>query len=202
MDVAGVGYEVEIPLSTACHLAVEGEDASLWIYTHVREDALRLFGFASRFDKRVFEALLSVSSVGPKSALGLLGPFTGAELCEALVAGDLRTLVSIPGVGMKTAERLVLELKIKAQKLLADGGEGRVGAVASQRTHAAETAHGYHRVMEDLRSALTNLGYKDKQVNELVAEYEERGRGGEALSIEVVLREALRKLSGRVLSTF
>lgn len=208
LDVSNVGYDVESPLSTLCQLPPVGEEASLWIFTHVREDAFRLFGFASAFDKKVFEALISVSSVGPKSALGLLGPLNGEELLEAILEGDLNTLVSVPGVGMKTAERLVLELKSKAQKLVAqlgDSSEGRIGATRASQAEPQDgkvpQALASRRVLEDLRSALSNLGYKDKQVNDVVREYEERGRQGETLVIEAVLREVLRKFSGRVVTT-
>lgn len=199
LDVRDVGYDVEIPLSTCCLLPSEGNEVKLWIHTHVREDSLRLFGFATKFDKMVFETLITVSSVGPKSALGLLGPLNGIELCDCILSGDTTTLVSIPGVGQKTAERIVLELKSKVQKLVSlnEGGAvstARAGAVREKNIASS----GQHKVIEDLRSALTNMGYKEKQVIEALRDVEERGRAGEELVIEVVLKDVLRKFSGRM----
>ena len=111
VDVNGVGYEVSVPLSNICILPLVGHESALFIHTHVREDSIRLFGFASLLDRKVFETLIGVTGVGPKLALQLLGPLSGQDLCEAISAGRLAVLTSIPGVGAKTAERLVLELK-------------------------------------------------------------------------------------------
>jgi Holliday junction DNA helicase RuvA len=221
LDVGGVGYEVTVPASSFCALPREREAASLYIHTHVREDAIRLFGFASLFDRRMFELLLTVNSVGPKAAMSLLGPLDGEELCRAVTAGSLETLVRIPGVGLKTAERLVLELKVKCQQLLSrkdEYGAGTasmsgVGAMAASSAdvdlqpksaavmRVAASREGAARVLEDLRSALLNLGYREKQVAEVMKEYESRGRDGVAIVLEDALREILKQLSGRFLAT-
>ena len=218
IDAGGVGYELTVPASSICALPPEGAQASLYIHTHVREDAIRLFGFATLFDRKVFEALLSVSSVGPKLAVTLLGPVDGLELCHALVNSQIALLVSIPGVGAKTAERLILELKTKAQKLIAVqnlyGAEKRatlfpvpedsIPAGTTSTLRKADFAKldkklAQRRILEDLRSALGNLGYKDKQIAEVVSPYEARVQNGEDLTLEMALREALKKLSGHVL---
>jgi Holliday junction DNA helicase RuvA len=221
LDVSGVGYEVTVPASSFCVLPRQREAASLFIHTHVREDAIRLFGFASLFDRRMFEMLLTVNSVGPKAAMSLLGPLDGEELCRAITAGSLETLVRIPGVGLKTAERLVLELKAKCQQLLGRKEEYGAalastlesGAVSESAApselqpksaavmRSAATKEGAARVIEDLRSALLNLGYREKQVAEVMKEYESRSRDGAAIVLEEALREILKQLSGRLLAT-
>lgn len=239
LDVGGVGYEVQVPLSSLCALPAEGLPANLYVHTHVREDALRLFGFASLFDRKVFEALISVTGVGPKLALQLLGPLDGKELCTAIVEGRAPLLVSIPGVGAKTAERLILELKPKLQKLLAlcslyegalDGermlGRGErehspaashvapatlfpveggspgatsgKGAKANREALALEERLSARRVLEDIRSGLENIGYKEKQIDVALKDYETRLRRGEAVTLESALREVMRKFSGHL----
>ena len=114
--VGGVGYEIEVPASSLCSLPELNKEVSLYIITHVREDALRLFGFISYFDKLVFDALIQVSGIGPKAALALLGVVDGFELSDLIIQNQVVRLTSIPGIGAKTAERLVLELKTKLQK--------------------------------------------------------------------------------------
>jgi len=206
LDVSGVGYEVSVPASSLCRLPSTGHDVVLSVHTHVREDSLRLFGFSSRADRSVFEMLLSVSNVGPKLALALLGPFDGRELCRVIIEENLAALTSVPGVGARTAERLVVELRNKAQKQFAllDGDAetqaGR-GKSASQSTLSGLSKEMWTRnsVLEDLRSALQNLGYKDKQIADVVSPFEKRQSAGEEIVLEVALKESLRQLSGHLL---
>lgn len=115
--VGGVGYELECPASTLWTLPAEGHLAQLEVLTFVREDAIRLFGFASGLDKQVFETLIGVSSVGPKLALALLGPFSGRELIDILTFGETERLLSVPGVGQRKVEKLMVEIGPKLQKL-------------------------------------------------------------------------------------
>lgn len=115
--VGGVGYELECPASTLWTLPAEGGLAQLEVLTFVREDAIRLFGFASGLDKQVFETLVAVSSVGPKLALALLGPFSGRELIDILNFGETERLLSVPGVGQRKVEKLMVEIGPKLQKL-------------------------------------------------------------------------------------
>lgn len=206
LDVNGVGYEISVPASSLCQLPSVGGTAALSIYTHVREDSLRLFGFVSRAERSVFEMLLSVSNVGPKLALALLGPFEGRELCGVLLRENLAALTSVPGVGARTAERLVVELRSKAQKLVGtlDAGEvvtamkGQNGSNATLQTLQSDRWQ-MSSVVEDLRSALQNLGYKDKQIAEVVAPFEKRQSAGESIVLEVALKESLRLLSGHLI---
>jgi Holliday junction DNA helicase RuvA len=179
VDVAGVGYRVLIPVSTFYRLGSEGEPVRLLVHTHVREDALSLFGFASRGEQALFERLIEVAGVGPRLAVNILSGIEAGELADALRASDVARLTRIPGVGKKTAERLVLELKDKMPKLAAtpEAGEPATGGVK-----------------EDLASTLVNLGYSRAEA-EKGAERAVREDGGGPF--EDLLRRALRVLSGR-----
>jgi holliday junction DNA helicase RuvA len=148
VDVGGVGYDVQVPLSTFYHLPEPGAEVTLRIHTHVREDALSLFGFATALELRLFERLIGISGIGPKLALAVLSGIEPAELVRAVQAGDVGRLTLIPGVGKKTAERIGLELKDRlTQQLAAElGVDG--GASTGEIT-----------LRGDLVSALLNLGY-------------------------------------------
>ncbi len=179
MDVHGVGYRVQIPFSTYYDLPEEGGDTSLQIYTHVKEDAINLYGFRSLAEKRLFQLLISVSGVGPKLATGILSNIQVHELAQALSHGDLARLSAIPGIGKKTAERLVLELKEKARVSL----EGTPAAASGLSPAPPDAA-------EDVTSALVNLGYKEALVKKVLAELPI----GPTDSVEAVLKQALKKL--------
>ncbi|HEY7679673.1 MAG TPA: Holliday junction branch migration protein RuvA, partial [Terriglobia bacterium] len=150
LDVAGVGYEVFIPVSTFYELGGIGSDVSLHVYTHVREDTLALYGFRTDREKSLFEKFLSVSGVGPKMAIAILSGLEMDDLIPALRSGNLTLLTHIPGVGRKTAERLVLELREKLDDMALPGA-----AVAPQPAAASELTG----VDGDALSALVNLGY-------------------------------------------
>lgn len=142
IETGGIGYEVAISIPTFTALPAENEPVALFIYTHVREDALALFGFMSPMEKRLFEKLLSISGIGPKLALTVLSGLSSERLIAAIHGQDHATLTRIPGVGKKTAERIVLELKDKIEA---------VGASPSSSSASPLT--------EDVLSALVNLGY-------------------------------------------
>jgi Holliday junction DNA helicase RuvA len=179
VDVGGVGYRVTIPLSTFYRIGEPGSEVTLLTHTHVREDALALFGFLTSVEQVLFERLIAVSGVGPKLAVGVLSGIEAPELVLALRASDLARLTRIPGVGKKTAERLVVELKDKMPP---------PGAAAAPRP-ALETPG-----RDDLVSALVHLGYSRPEA--------ERGmeralKGGAPERFEDLLRLTLRHLSGR-----
>jgi len=178
LDVAGVGYRVLVPVSTFCRLGEVGADVSLRIHTHVREDALVLFGFLSALEQDLFERLISVVGVGPKLALNILSGIETDDLVGALRASDLARLVRIPGVGRKTAERLVMELKDKLPQ------------VASATQEAAAPSP----IKEDLISALANLGYSRAEAERGV---ERAIREQPDARFEDLLRRALQVVSGR-----
>jgi Holliday junction DNA helicase RuvA len=148
VDTAGVGYDVVIPISTFSALPDTGAEVALRIYTHVREDALTLFGFGTPEEKALFEKLISVNGIGPKLAITVLSGLATPVLIDAIRGGQVDQLVRIPGVGKKTAERMVLELKDKLEGL----GGGALPAVSS-RTEPALSA-----IEQDVLSALLNLG--------------------------------------------
>ena len=147
VDVNGVGYDVFVPLSTFYGLGDAGAEIALRIHTHVREDALLLFGFATLLEQELFERLIGVSGIGPKVALAVLSGIEPEELIRAIERGDLARLTAIPGVGKKTSERIVLELKDRLPR-------ARAAAVLAG---AAEPAA--PELRDDVLSALVNLGY-------------------------------------------
>jgi Holliday junction DNA helicase RuvA len=145
VDCGGVGYEAAISVATFTALPAEGAEARLHIYTHVREDQIALFGFAEPEEKRLFEKLLTITGIGPKLAITVLSGIDSSRLVMAIRAGDHATLTKIPGIGKKTAERVVLELKDKLDDMVATPMAG--GAVS----HGAAA--------DDVLSAMVNLGY-------------------------------------------
>ena len=175
----GVGYEIRISLST--YYRLEGRaDASLEIYTHVREDMLALYGFATADEKFAFEKLISISGIGPTLAQKILSGIDAPDLADAIARNDARKLSSIPGVGKKTAERICLELR---DKLVFAGG---------QRT-AAEAAPRPSSIDDDVVSALVNLGYKQAQAEAALANA--RKELGAEAELSALLKGALRQLT-------
>jgi Holliday junction DNA helicase RuvA len=148
VDVHGVGYEVTIPVSAYSSLPGKGAAVELHIHTHVREDTLALFGFVSASDKSLFEKLISVSGIGPKLAVTALGGLTTADLVAAIRSGSVEQLVRIPGVGKKTAERMVLELRDKLDLL----------GLPARASAAAAPGSAFNATEEDVISALMNFG--------------------------------------------
>lgn len=180
VDVNGVGYRVMIPFSTYYELPEEGE-VSLHIHTSVREDAIQLYGFRTRTEKSFFQLLISVSGIGPKLARDILSNIQPPQLAAALMQGDLHKLSAIPGIGKKTAERLVVELRDKAAKL--DTGSVVASDVVGRTLPEAT-------VLDDVTSALLNLGYKDVQVKKALAGID----AAVDSSVEDLLKQALKIL--------
>ena len=152
VDINGVGYEVTIPLSTFYDLSEEGSAVALRIHMHVREDALQLFGFRTEREKKLFLLLTSVSGIGPKLAITILSGMSADELIPAIRNNELARLVNIPGVGKKTAERLVLELKDKLSALSSPELE--------EQYRLAGGATSKNSITDDIVSALVNLGFQ------------------------------------------
>jgi Holliday junction DNA helicase RuvA len=177
LEVDGVGYDVNIPVSTFYQLPDPPGEAQLHIHTHVREEALALYGFLTTGEKRVFEKLIGVSGIGPRLATIILSGLEVAELVPAIRNNDLVKLTHIPGVGRKTAERIVLELRDK------------LAEVEGERAAAAPA--GFSIVQEDALSALLNLGYQRSAAERAVGRAAEQERGG---SFDAVLRRALQLL--------
>lgn len=175
IEVGGVGYQVQIPLSTFAGLGALQAEAALLIHTHVREDALALYGFLTAREKHCFELLISASGVGPSLALKILSGMGIEELVPAIRKGDLAQLVRIPGVGRKTAERIVVELRDKLVAI--DVPETGRPATRSQ-------------LESDVASALVNLGYDERAVEKAI----EKARGTGGADFEHLLRGALQIL--------
>jgi len=178
VDVGGVGYLVQVPLSTYAVLGELHTEVTLLIHTHVREDALSLYGFLSSREKHFFEMLLSASGVGPTLALKILSGMSVDELVPAIRGSDLARLIRIPGVGRKTAERMVVELRDKLDAV----------AIEAERPAASSPAG----IEADVVSALVNLGYEARAAESAVADAK---REAGAANFEKLLRASLQALS-------
>jgi Holliday junction DNA helicase RuvA len=181
VDVAGVGYDVAVPLSTFYGLGEPGAEVALRVHTHVREDALALYGFATALELDLFNRLISISGIGPKLALAVLSGIEPPDLVAAIERGDVARLTAIPGVGKKTSERIVLELRDRLPRAhpvtAAAGGDGGDGLV----------------VRDDLLSALMNLGYH-RPLAEKAVDAALKTVGREA-GFELTLKQALREVA-------
>ena len=180
VDVNGVGYDVAVPLSTFYDLGDAGADVSLRIHMHVREDALALYGFASALELDLFERLIGVSGIGPKLGLAVLSGIEPLDLIRAIEQADVARLTAIPGVGKKTSERIVLELKDRLPK-------AQVVAVAAGFMGEEPPA-----LRDDLLSALVNLGYHRPLAEKAVAAAIKTTPDG---GFERTLKQALRELA-------
>ena len=177
VDIGGVGYELAISVPTFSDLPAVGSEVSLHVYTHVREDLLALYGFLRLAEKRLFEKLIGVSGIGPKLAITILSGMAADEMVAAIRGGDVARLTRIPGIGKKTAERMVLELRDKLP-----------APMAGQQT-ASPALSG---VEEDVLSALLNLGYQRVAAEKAL---DQAAKNGETRSFEALFRESLGVLS-------
>jgi Holliday junction DNA helicase RuvA len=182
IDVDGIGYQVHVPLSTFYDLPQVGSTVSLHIHTHVREDALQLYGFRSPEEKVIFVRLISISGIGPRLAVNILSGISPAELVESLSQNNLARLISIPGVGRKTAERIMVELRDKVSSLVPSHD-----VTVPVKTAADEA------VIEDALSALLNLGYKKGVAQRAIENARQRLEG--EITLESLLKESLRALA-------
>ncbi len=173
VDVAGVGYEVDVPMSTFYNLPATGEKVSLITHFVVREDAQQLFGFLTQKERAAFRELIKISGVGPKLALSVLSGLSVDDLASAITLQDSGRLIKVPGIGKKTAERLLLELKGKLADALPQAGGGMVAA----------------SVANDALNALLALGYSDKEALPALKQLPE------GLSLEDSIRQALKLLA-------
>jgi len=175
VEAAGVGYDVTISVPTYSELPSEGADIALHIHTHVREDAIALFGFLRPDEKRLFEKLIQVSGIGPKLAITILSGMSAADMVTAIKSNDVGRLTRIPGIGKKTAERMVLELRDKLDALGAEPARPAASPVE-----------------EDVLSALVNLGYNRAAAERAIAA---AGKNGGPANFDALFREALGALS-------
>jgi Holliday junction DNA helicase RuvA len=177
VETAGVGYDVTISIPTFSDLPSAGAEVALHIHTHVREDTIALYGFLRSEEKQLFEKLIQVSGIGPKLAITILSGMPTSEMVTAIRSGDIARLTRIPGIGKKTAERMVLELRDKLEAF----GETPPPKLASP-------------VEEDVLSALTNLGYQRTSAERALAAAAGNGKSG---SFDILFRETLAALNSR-----
>jgi len=180
IETQGIGYQVFVSLSTFYDLPEATQGVRLHTYTHVREDLLQLFGFSTFLEKEIFQILIGVSGIGPKLALNILSGIAPAELIASLQSEDVARLTQIPGVGRKTAERLVFDLQEK------------IGKIAVQGETRKEERSKKDQVVDDVVSALVNLGYRKNQAESVV---EQVWRQRPDASLEEILKESLRALA-------
>lgn len=179
VEVQGVGYDVHVPLSTYYDVGEIGAEVSLRVYTHVREEALQLYGFLTMLEQQVFERLISTSGIGPKLAVAVLSGIEARDLIGSVQRGDVARLTHIPGVGKKTAERIVLELKDRLPQPTTPEGEPMPAPSPADK------------LREDLNSALLNLGYHRPAIERVV---ERSLASDEEQTFEVALKSVLREL--------
>jgi len=180
IDVGGVGYDVHVPLSTFYHLGDEGAEISLRVHTHVREDALQLYGFLTDLERQLFERLIGISGIGPKLAIVALSGMDTRDLVAAVQRADVARLTTIPGIGKKTAERIVLELKDRLAQVAVPPASGAAAAATSA-----------DQLRADLLSALLNLGYHRQQAEKAI---DSTVTSNPNASFEHAVRAALREL--------
>ena len=179
VETGGVGYDVQVPLSTFYVLGDAGVSVTLRIHTHVREEVIALYGFATALEQQLFERLISISGVGPKLALSVLSGSEPAELIRAVRGQDIARLTSIPGVGKKTAERISLELKDRLPAALQAAGQAQAGAAPGDQLH------------DDLLSALLNLGYQRAAAEKAI---EKTLGDSRDLAFDAALKDVLHRL--------
>ena len=185
IDVGGIGYEVTIPLSTFYELGEIGEAVELRIYTYVREDTLQLFGFKTLREKEIYLKLISVQGIGAKSGITMLSGMSADEIIVAIRTDNLAKLTSIPGVGKKTAERIVIELRDKLNDL-------KTGETVATMDQGTKPAEGVDEVYDDALSALVNLGY---QQNAAAKALKKAVNEGTEMSVQKLLRRSLQLLA-------
>jgi len=182
VDVNGVGYQIFISPKTLLNLPKEGNEIIFFTYTYLRDDSLRLYGFLNKEDKKMFENLLQISGIGPKVALAVHSVFNSNELKEAILNQDVDLIRTIPGVGKKTALRLILELR------------GKLELPELEKITRAEIPEKVLVIMKEAKQALRNLGFKPSEINESLEGFPTEGE--EEITVEKFIRYALKSLRG------
>ena len=195
LDVAGVGYGLELPLSVFCQLPELNKECSLWIFTRVREDSFKLYGFLKQEEKNCFSILLNINGVGPKVALAILSTLTPAYLRHAVEQKDSEALQNVPGIGKRTAEKILLELKTKVEALSFAGEEVSNNNYTSQSMFVEASPEKKSlplSIKKDLSSALENLGFKEKDIKPIL-KYLQEAYDGQSFS--EIIKLALAKIA-------
>ena len=184
VEAMGIGYEIIVPLTTFYELPEINQKVVLKIHTHIREDAMTLFGFLTQKEKDVFQLLITVTGIGPKLAINIISGTDFSDLVSSIAQGDLNRLIRIPGVGRKTAERIVFDLRDKKIICLSNEWEGDV----------SRDPENIRLIKEDALSALVNLGYKQQRIND-VLEQVLPDTDAESISLDVILKKSLKILA-------
>jgi Holliday junction DNA helicase RuvA len=196
LDVNGVGYGLDLPLSFVTQLTI-GATCQVWVHTRVREDTLHLYGFASKADRDLFELLIQINGVGPKVAMAILSTLTVLELVQIVDQNRVDLLTEVPGIGLRTAEKVMLELKAKLSKS-AHAALLRRSPGTPAAARAGATAHHTATCEEDLKSALTNLGFKDKEIAPILQVVLEESPAGQFADL---LRTSLQRLKSKTIQS-
>lgn len=189
MTASGVGYEVELPLPDFCQLHLEAK-AAVWTHLHVREDAQLLFGFIKHQERDVFRQLIRINGVGAKMALAMMSTMSAAELKQAVETDNEVALTKIPGIGKKTAQRLLIELKGKFDNI-----EGSLGLFEEQLDKPNSTISNEGVILAEVESALISLGYKDKEAQRAIKAARETDAGQNIVDTQSLLKLTLQQLS-------
>lgn len=193
---AVIGYQLFVPLNSSSLDIVPGKVLEFHVHTHVREDALDLYGFTSRMDRELFLTVLTVNGIGPKGALGLLSKIESSQLIEMVLAEDKDGLCQVPGIGKKTAERVVLELKTPFQKKIDAGSwilPGTGATAAGPAVHAASLGSEKVRLQREAKEALLGLGYREAEVASLIKKiFEDRP---EVSRVEEIIKLSLQRMA-------
>lgn len=200
---SGVGYSVALPFSARYDTLTAGSPAELWIHSHVREDAFDLYGFLSREEKEIFLTLLTVNGIGPKGALGILSKVEIPTLVQAILADDQAALTEVPGIGKKTAERVVVELRDSLRKKAETGqlpaewlrAAAAAGAAASGGMAGSAKGFAFATVaFKDAKDALVGLGYREQEVAAVLKKIQDAKASAAPLRTEEVVKQALKEL--------
>lgn len=184
---SGVGYEIELPIPDFCTLTL-GDEVSLFTHLHIREDAQSLFGFIDQKDKEIFKKLIKINGVGAKMALAILSTLNGDELKHAIIYDDETLLIKVPGIGKKTAQRLIIELKDKLDNLENN---------TETQTHPDISSTNFSYISKEVESALLSLGYKEKEAQIAIrAAQKQLNNAGSTYDTASLLKTSLKQLSG------
>ncbi|MCX6127167.1 MAG: Holliday junction branch migration protein RuvA [Proteobacteria bacterium] len=192
LDVNGVGYGIEMPLSSLCEVPLQGRPLSLWIETYVREDALKLYGFKTFEDRQVFGMLRGVSGIGPKMALAIISTLDAKALRQTILSNRVEVLEAVPGIGKRTAEKLILELRPKMEKFSFASPSLAQGRTSLPR-RSKDELQSFDEI-EANQSALENLGYKDREIIPVITSVRAEIDSETSVDFSMILKSALRTL--------
>jgi Holliday junction DNA helicase RuvA len=208
LESGGVGYGLELPLGALCEIDLSAKNVSFWIHTRVREDQLKLFGFSTWEEKEVFEILISLNGVGPKVALAILSTMSLGMLKNCVENKRIDLLQMVPGIGKRTAEKMLVELQSKLDKISSIGGASSFSEITSEQKSLnfidsdpdqdSQVLDGFSEVVSDVKSALINLGFKEKDISKVSALKQLSNDSSDEVEFSGLLRTSLVELRGNI----